>query len=206
MTGDFAQAQALLDGVTPAAGDDWYFTVMPSNAIFMRKYEPAIKMLEAQLNKPQALGSSLGPFQDTLADLQRQAGNTAAAAHTYEEARATLEAGLREQPDSASLIGNLAWTETWLGNKTKALELARKAIAVDPASKNTYTGPSREEQLARIQAHFGDKESAIAALQHLLSIAYGPPPVTPALLRVDPDWDNLRGDPRFEKLCEEPPK
>ena len=60
----------------------------------------------------------------------------------------------------------------------------------------------REEQLARIQAHFGDKDNSIAALQHLLSIAYGPP-VTPALLRIDPDLDNLRGDPRFEKLCQE---
>jgi hypothetical protein len=75
---------------------------------------------------------------------------------------------------------------------------------VDPTSKNAYTGPEREEMLARIEAHFGDKDNAIAALQHLLSIAYSQPPVTPALLRIDPDWDNLRGDPRFEKLAAEP--
>ena len=203
MTGDLAQAQTLLDGVTPADGDDWYFQVMPYNAILLRKYEPAIAMLKAQLSKPKALGSSLGSFQDTLADLQRHAGNTADAAQTYEQARVTLEAGLREQPDSANLIDSLAWTETWLGNKTRALELARKAIALDPTSKNSYTGPSREELLARIEAHFGDKDNAIAALQHLLGIPYGPPPVTPALLRIDPDWDNLRGDPRFEKLCQD---
>jgi tetratricopeptide (TPR) repeat protein len=111
-----------------------------------------------------------------------------------------LEAGLREQPDNANLIGSLAWIETWLDNKTKALELARKAIAVDPASRNTYTGPSHEELLARIEAQLGDSDNAIAALQHLLSIPYGPPPVTPALLRIDPDWDNLRNDPRFQKV------
>ena len=203
MTGDLGQAQTLLDGATPADGDDWYFQIMPNNAILLRKYEPAIAMLKAQLSKPKALGSSLGSFQDILADLQRHAGNTAEAAQTYEQARATLEAGLLEQPDSANLIDSLAWTETWLGNKTRALELARKAIVVDPTSKNTYTGPSREELLARIEAHFGDKDNAIAALQRLLSIAYGPPPVTPALLRIDPDWDNLRGDPRFEKLCQD---
>ena len=206
MTGDFAQAQTLLDSVTPAVGDDWYFAVMPNNAGFLRKYEPAIALLKAQLSKPQALGSSLGGFQTTLADLQRHAGDTAAAAQTYEQARTTVEAALREQPDSANLIGNLAWTETCLGNKSKALELARKAMTMDPASKNTYTGPIREEQLARIEGHFGEKDDAIAALQRLLSIPYGGPPVTPALLRVDPDWDNLRGDPRFEKLCQEPNK
>jgi hypothetical protein len=44
-------------------------------------------------------------------------------------------------------------------------------------------------------------------VQHLLSISYsGSPAVTPALLRIDPDWDNLRGDPRFQKLCEEKSK
>ena len=203
MTGDFAQAQTLLDGVTPADGDDWYFQTMANNAAFLHKYEPAIAMLRAQLNKPQTLGGSLGSFQDTLADLERHAGNTDAATQTYEQAHATLEAGLREQPDSANLIGGLAWTETWLGNKTKAFGLARKAIAVDPASRNTYTGPSREELLARIEAHFGDSDNAIAALQHLLSIPYGPPPVTPALLRIDPDWDNLRNDPRFQKMIAE---
>ncbi|MEY2438627.1 MAG: eukaryotic-like serine/threonine-protein kinase [Verrucomicrobiota bacterium] len=203
MTGDFEQAQTLLDGVTPADADDWYFQIVPSNAIFLRKYEPAIAMLKAQLTKPEALRASLGSFQDNLADLERHAGDADAATQTYQQARATLEAGLREQPNSANLIGSMAWTETWLGNKTRALELARNAIAVDPTSKNTYTGPSREELLARIEAHFGDKDDAITALQHLVNIPYGPPVVTPALLRLDPDWDNLRGDPRFEKLCQE---
>ena len=204
MTGDFAEAQTLLDGVTPADGDDWYFQILPNNAIFLRKYESAIALLKAQLSKPQVLGGSVGSFQDSLGDLERHSGDTAAASQTYGQARVTLEAGLSEQPDNANLISSLAWTEAWLGNKAKALDLARKAIAVDPASKNTYTGPGREELLARIEAHFGDKDNAIAALQRLLSIPYGPPPVTPALLRVDPDWDNLRGDPRFEKLCQTP--
>jgi hypothetical protein len=44
-------------------------------------------------------------------------------------------------------------------------------------------------------------------LSHLLEISYEGglfgPPLTPTLLRLDPDWDNLRGDPRFEKLCQE---
>jgi hypothetical protein len=83
------------------------------------------------------------------------------------------------------------------------LEHVRKAIATVPASRDAYVGPGYEDNLARIEAHFGDKDAAITALQHLLTIAYNYPPVTPALLRLDPDWDNLRGDPRFEELCQE---
>ena len=202
MTGDFAQAETLLAGVTPADGDAWYFFVMANNATFLRKYDPAITMLKAQLSKSLPAGR-LGSFQGTLADLERHAGNAGAAAQVYEQARLSFETLLSEQADNATLISSLAWTEACLGHKDKALDLARKAIALGPASKNAYIGPEREEMLARIEAHFGDKDNAIAALQHLLSIAYGQPPVTPAVLRIDPDWDNLRGDPRFEKLCQE---
>jgi hypothetical protein len=71
-----------------------------------------------------------------------------------------------------------------------------------PASKDAFVAPGYEDALARIEAHFGEKDTAIGALQHLLSISYGIP-VTRALLRIDPDWDNLRKEPRFEKLCQE---
>lgn len=53
--------------------------------------------------------------------------------------------------------------------------------------------------LAWYHGERGAKDSAIAALRHLLAISYAFP-VTPALLRIDPDWDNLRDDPRFQKL------
>jgi TolB-like protein/Tfp pilus assembly protein PilF len=202
-SGDIAQAQTILDTVTPA-NENWYVQSLANNAIYSRNYERALAVVQTQLNKHEALGSSLGSLQISLADLQRHAGNTEAASGSYGQARATLEAALREQTDNPGIVSNLAWVEAWLGDKNKALDLARKAVALNPALKDAYSGPLHEETLARIQAHFGDKDDAIAALQHLLSIAYGPPPVTPALLRIDPDWDNLRGDPRFEKLAAQP--
>jgi tetratricopeptide (TPR) repeat protein len=206
LTGDVEKAQSILDSVQASEADQIYVTVLTYNAILLRKYEPAIAVLKSQLEKPQSLGPSLGIMENLLADLQRHAGDMAAATATYRQAREHLAEVLRAQPAYADILNSLAWSEAWLGDKPEALEHVRKAIATVPASRDAYVGPGYEDNLARIEAHFGDKDAAITALQHLLTIAYNYPPVTRALLRLDPDWDNLRGDPRFEKLCQEPAK
>ena len=81
-------------------------------------------------------------------------------------------------------------------------------MAVIPIEKDAVAGPIPIEILARVAARMGEPDRAIAALQKLLSIPYSGAlaagvPLTPALLRLDPMFDPLRNDPRFQKLCEE---
>jgi hypothetical protein len=132
-------------------------------------------------------------------------GDASGAQQAFTAARKDLElqaGGHLEDPD---FYDTQALIAIGMNNREWAVEAARKAVALMPIEKNADLGPRYLLTLAEVYAHFGNANQAVPLLAKLLAPPVGGDTITPALLRLEPIWDPLRNDSRFQKLVEQSP-
>jgi TolB-like protein/Tfp pilus assembly protein PilF len=124
-------------------------------------------------------------------------GNKELAQTALGSARAIFERTTREQPDYPQAWAYLGLTDAMLGRCSEAIQEGKRACEILPYTKDSWVSPTFITYLAVIYAACGEKE---AALQQLKTSAELPTGVTYGELKQSPDWDSLRGDPRFEQI------
>jgi tetratricopeptide (TPR) repeat protein len=169
-----------------------------------------ITRLQELLTRPDpALGYINAELRFWLGWAQEVAGDPAAAQQSWTQARQELESFVQKQPQNVFLMSDLALCYMGLGNKESAFSWAEKAAKAVPIQDDAVTGPIPVEIIGRVAARSGELERAITATAKVLAVpcdgALGlGVPITPSLLRLDPMFDSVRNDPKFQKLI--PPK
>ena len=204
--GRLEEARHELAKIPRDALDDWVIAAWVGQAIYERHYDEGIEVIERKLNsipRDQALDSFQQLFLVQLGLSQELSGRGEEARRAYTRAIALIKPtpDTVVGPDANGTPNTLATAYAGLNEKEKALKQAQDAVK--EYETDAIAKPQAETTLAQIQARFGEYDAAIAALPHLLEVPAG---ITVANLKFDPLWDPLRGDPRFQKLCEDKAK
>ena len=167
-------------------------------AVLERDAEAADRALAALPPGDVGLGPGLaGPREWLIGGVARIFNRPEIARPAFETTRAAMEERVRTEPDNASAWSLLGLAEAALGRKEEAIKAGRRACEILPLSKEALSGIRVARQLAKIYAWVGEKD---AALQELAKLAGRPGAFDYGELKLHPDWDSLRGDPRFDKL------
>ena len=139
-------------------------------------------------------------FWLTLAAVARSAGKVNEERQANAEAKSSALLALGRRPDDPTLLGDLALAEAGLGEKEEALRNARRATEILPPSVDALASPMCEMRLAQVLAMTGDRDGAFDKLVKLVKLPFG---VNYGDLKLNPMWDDLRNDPRFDRLLAE---
>jgi TolB-like protein/cytochrome c-type biogenesis protein CcmH/NrfG len=115
------------------------------------------------------------------------------------KAKTLAEGEINQDPNHAAAHGRLAEALAWLGEKDAALAEARRAQELLPESKDAFEGPEITNTVAEVHAIIGDAGGAVALLDGLLQ---RPSTITVPVLKIDPIWDPIRKDARFQALLD----
>jgi TolB-like protein len=147
-------------------------------------------------------GNIVLPRELYLALAYASMGDKEKAGAAYARVRSSMVAALAQQPDAADLHLALGLAAAGLASKDDALREGRRAAELMPPSRDNISGSGVLVWLAQIEAMVGERDAAFDHLRHALALPSGGS-ISPSVLKLDPAWDPLRRDPRFDALLEQ---
>jgi tetratricopeptide (TPR) repeat protein len=200
--GDTAAARRwLVEAMTQAGGRSSIDNFQLYNLEMMERNPRAAVAAAAAFEK----GAFSNQFQYLPTSLaagfaHRLADDSAASRAAFEAARAELQALVDADPTEPRYRSALGLALAGLGRNEEAIREGEEGLRLMPPEKEAWRGAWRVADLARIEAMAGREDEAIERLRYLLSV---PSDFSVWLLRLDPAWDPLRGNPEFMALVGE---
>ncbi len=199
--GDVEKARAVLDEAGRVVGltDDLGYISGEGLrvALARRDYHGAVRQLEAETRHAIDNHWHYSPILLLRGEVQMLAGHKDLARQSFEAARLELEEKVAQDPGDARMHSSLGIAYAGLGRRVEAVREAKAGGDLMPASKDAWRALNRLEDLAVIYTMVGQPGAAIAQLEDLL-VRSGQ--FTTHVLRLDPRWDPLRADLKFQVL------
>jgi serine/threonine-protein kinase len=195
--GDLDAARDVLQAApAPAASsgmlsDAWFWL-----DLYGRDYAAAVDVIQ---KAPASWFTGQYPLGLYLGLAHQAQGDAVRAKVAFSEARTQLEGRIKASPDNADLHANMALVLAGLGERDAALSEARRAIDLKPVGKYPGEGIAQIFSMAAVQSRVGNVGAAIKLLDQLLQMPAGEYVSVP-LLKIDPTWDPVRHDLRFQAL------
>jgi TolB-like protein/Tfp pilus assembly protein PilF len=200
--GDFSIAENAFAAVRsiPMTNEQKLKTASGRADVFLleRKYREGLQAAESLPDDLLAgFSKGLGSKYYLVGFARRALHDEIGARAAFLKSKGFLEAQLKQSPDEPEIHVQLAKVLAWLGEKESALAEAQRATELLPESKDAFGGPEITAGVAEVYAILGESGRAIEILDGLLS---RPSSITVQFLNLNPIWDPLRSDPRFQAL------
>src|SRR2546426_4250560 len=199
--GDLSVAEKELASVPPGVDPQGLVTLGRAGVLTLqRKFPEALQVIQQFRGETLLVSASVTcPKASLEGTLYLYLDDQVDAHSAFERARIIAERLVRESPDDAARHGQLGLILAGLGQKDAAIAEGKRAVELLPESQDAFDGPEVTAVLAQIYAWTGEHDQAFGLLDHLLVVPNG---ITIPGLKLDPVWDPLRKDPRFQALID----
>jgi TolB-like protein/Flp pilus assembly protein TadD len=199
--GDLSEAQRQFSAIPPEVDPNGVVTWVRSGMlIWQRKFPEALAVVQ-KFPGETLITYGTAPVPKTFLDgrIHFLEGDKPTAQIEFEQARVVSEKLLRDAPEDPARHAQHGLILAALGQKAEAIAEGKRAVELLPESRDAFDGPQLTASLAQIYAWTGETDEAFRLLDHLLSVPNG---IAVSILKLDPAWDSLRKDPRFQTLID----